>query len=115
MRLGGIVVGAVGILLALAATWFTAAAEVVDPRRVALAALACLVGLLGLWLATRGRTRLAALLLVESLLGLLGGLGQQAVIPATLILAAAALAGLAPPPAGRRLRGSSPRSPLRIG
>ena len=115
MRFGVVLVGGLGALLGLAATWFAAGSGAVVPRLIALASFACLVGLVGLWLAADCRPRLGALLLIEAPLGLGVALGEQAIIPGVLLVSAAALAALGRPPAARPLRGSRPRSPLRIG
>src|SRR5687768_14158151 len=82
MVFGAVVLGGAGALLGLAAAWFAAGSGAVAPRLVALAALSCLVGLLGLGLAARGRPRMGAALLAEAALGLAVALGgQHALVP----------------------------------
>ena len=114
MQVGMVVLGGLGAFLGLAAAWFAAGSGAVAARLIALAALSCLVALLGLGVAARGRALLGAVLLAEAPLGLAAALGQHALVPGALLLSAAGLACLTRPGTSRgrlRRRGAA----LRLG
>ena len=92
MRLAAVLLGALGAVLGLPATWIAAGTGDVAAHLVALAVASCLLGLLGTRLLAKGRARLGALLLAEALLGLGLGIGEYALIPGTLLLLSCLLA-----------------------
>ena len=94
MRLAAVSLATLAALLGLAATWLAAASGEAPPRRVALALAGCVLALGGAGLVARGRARLGALLLAEALLGLGFGIGEYALIPGALLLAAVPAAWL---------------------
>ena len=107
MRLAAVSLATLAALLGLAATWLAAASGEAPPRRIVLALAGCVLALGGAGLVARGRARLGAGLLAEALLGLGFGIGEYALIPGALLLAAVLLAWLG---RGGRRRGPPGRS-----
>jgi hypothetical protein len=88
VRLGAVILGWLGVLVALLATWTAAQLGVVTPVSLALAVAACLVGALGVHLVAAGRSRLGALLLIEASFGLRLTIAEQTLVSAVLLLLA---------------------------
>jgi hypothetical protein len=93
VRVAGLL-GILGAVAGLVATWLAAVPGETPPRLVVLAVASCVLTLLGIPLGVRRHPRALVLLLLEGAVGLWIGIGEAALIPDALLALAALLAWL---------------------